>query len=351
MKKILSLSMVIVGCMMGASFASGRDLINYWGIKASPYSAIICGIVVFVISLIFLNVGNKVNSKNISDVNIQLVGKVHVVIDVFLLANSFILLSVLLSAMDTLGGIFFNLTPLYSVVVAVIIGVILIKFRGGLMGYSRFVMPIVVIAIISTCIICLKNSSLDFGGAVARPYLVVVYVCMNMMLAGASLTTKGKLTKKEMLLSSSVAGVIITLFVFGILATINAYGEFNSSMPLLLIVRKISPFLGGLMTFIFFISIFTAIMSTVDNLSDWFDNVIFDNKNYSVIMVVITAITFSFLGFTKFIAVLFPLIGTIGIFYVVLCIVYLIRQSRFPIFFNSFLKKRNTTIHNSSQKT
>ena len=47
MRKIFSISMLIVGTMIGAGFCSGREIVSFFGSRISIFVAPICGVLIF----------------------------------------------------------------------------------------------------------------------------------------------------------------------------------------------------------------------------------------------------------------------------------------------------------------
>ena len=75
MKKYFSVAMLIIGTIIGAGFASGRELVSFFGTRISPFTAVLCGLAIFALSVVFLFIGSKLRSSNVSEVNRKLAGR------------------------------------------------------------------------------------------------------------------------------------------------------------------------------------------------------------------------------------------------------------------------------------
>ena len=61
----MSVSMLIVGTMIGAGFASGREIVTFFGEVPNAVVALIAGVLVFACSVLFLFVGRRVKKSDI----------------------------------------------------------------------------------------------------------------------------------------------------------------------------------------------------------------------------------------------------------------------------------------------
>ena len=49
--------MLVVGTVIGAGFASGREIVAFFGVTPSPWVALLCAAITFVMCAVFLLVG------------------------------------------------------------------------------------------------------------------------------------------------------------------------------------------------------------------------------------------------------------------------------------------------------
>ena len=76
MAKIFRISFYIVGAIIGAGFASGKEIIVFFKEGGLNYlSVFYVALLIFAFCLVFLSVGSKINSSSIVKVNQALGGK------------------------------------------------------------------------------------------------------------------------------------------------------------------------------------------------------------------------------------------------------------------------------------
>ena len=59
----MSVSMLIIGTMIGAGFASGKEVVSFFGDVPNVFIALIAGGLVFACSVLFLFVGRRVKRR------------------------------------------------------------------------------------------------------------------------------------------------------------------------------------------------------------------------------------------------------------------------------------------------
>jgi len=331
--KSFTIGMLIVGAILGAGFASGAELISFFGLDTSPIVvAVLVTVLVFLVSCLFLFLGNKVNKKTISLVNQKVYGKFFFLADAFLLVNSLIILSAMLAATNSLGASIFSssFSPLYAVIIGVICATVSIKGKKGLITANKFVSPIMIAVLV---FIGLFISITATGGRgvsfnAGTIWVVIIYVSMNMMLAATVVTTLGKLNKKIIFLSSGIAAASMGLLVFVLMTALNRYGYVMGSMPTLDMARYIHPAIFWTMALALAAGIFTTILTAMTGLVAWFEGV-FGGKIFSAFTVLAAGFILSNLGFSTVITLLYPIIGIVGLVYILFASIYSFKKTKF----------------------
>lgn len=199
--------MLIIGTIIGAGFASGREIVAFFGTTPAPLVALVCAALVFVMCLVFLFVGQKAEADDIGTVNKKLAGKFDVVLNIFLLFNSVISLSAMLAGFDSLFGSIYPLKPLYSVLFGAVSVLVVTKGLKGLLRCNAVLVPALILIIAAVTLTNVNSPS--FSSFTAKTaYRSFSYISMNMMLAAAVLTVHG-LTKKQIIAASAVTAVIV----------------------------------------------------------------------------------------------------------------------------------------------
>ena len=331
MAKGFAIGMLILGAVIGAGFASGRELVSFFGLGTSPLAmAFMSGALIFGISVLFLMIGSRVNGKNVSEINVALAGKFHFVTDAFLLVNSLIILAGMLAAMDTLGATAIApLSPLYAIIAGILCAVIATKGMKGLMTANKIVSPIMIIALGLVGILTIAFRSIGFRTidfTFGNPWTVIVYVCMNMMLASTVVTTLGKMDKKTIFVGAGVAAVSIGALIFILLTALNVWGDPYVDMPVLDMARHIHVSVYWVMVAVIAVGIFTSMLTAMTGLVSWFEGLL-GNKFYTAGIVLAAGFILSNLGFSTVVRVLYPVIGIMGVIYVALGAIFMVRTS------------------------
>ena len=323
--------MLIVGTIVGAGFVSGREIISFFGHNASPWTAVLVAVLIFAVSFLFLFIGSRLNSRNVSEVNVKLAGRFHIIADAFLLVNSFIVLAAMLAAMDSLGNSsLLPIAPVYSIVTGILCVFVVCKGVKGLIQCNKAVVPLMAFALVFIGIFTVLTAT-GGGAPVAFPSfgVALVYICMNMVLASTVITTLGRMNLKTMLLSSGLAGIIMGALVAVLMAALNAWGETNADMPVLAMSRQIHPVFFYAMVIIIAASIFTTMLAAMSGLVAWFEG-IFGGKLFSAFVILAGGFILSNLGFSTVVKYFYPVIGVFGVVYVFLGCVFAART--LPVF-------------------
>lgn len=339
MKKAFSVSFLIIGTMIGAGYASGQEIIAFFGTNGTILVPVICGVLFFIFSAVLLIIGSKLKAPSLSVVNKALFGKAGSVVDIFILFNSLIVLSAMMAGLDEVLGNMICPFP-YGIAVGLFAGLILSK-KGGLLSANTVVVPFIILALFVTCV----QAELDYSGELTFIAFTncFTYVSMNLLLSAGILTQIKGLSLKQIFLASGVSALVIMVLMMLIVGAIS--GNEATTMPLLGVVSNIFTrviFIASLIT-----AIFTTLLSALSTLRSWADSA-FGFGNLGTIGALILAGFLSLLGFEKVVELFYPIVGIIGVVYIIFGIVYIARHS----FFNHTLfNKRNHNIHKSSKNT
>ena len=345
MKKYFSVAMLIIGTIIGAGFASGRELVSFFGNRISPFTAVLCGMAIFVLSVVFLFIGSRLRSTNVSEVNRKLAGRAHVVVDSFLLVNNFIVLAGMLAGMDSLGNLVLKIRPAWSILSGALCVFVVCRGIKGLLNCNSLVVPLIIVSMIFVCAYSAAGGGMPVREFQSKTLLtLVVYVCMNMMLASTVLTTMGEMSKKQIFVSSAIAAFIMTVLILLLILALNNNPFESADMPVLEMARKISPIVFGLILVVIAVSIFTTMLTAMSGLVAWFSSV-FGSRLYSAVFVLLLALALSNLGFSNLVGYLYPVIGVLGVIYTVLCLVYVVREAASAKACRKFFHKRDSEVH------
>ena len=321
--------MLIVGTVIGAGFASGAEIASFFGISAiNPLNALFCSLLTFGGCALFLFLGSRFKPNDIGGLNGLLVGKARPLLDGFLLMNSLIVLAGMLAAFDSIGKSFVGF-PMFSLLFGALAAVIVTRGIGGLIKLNTVVLPGVVATLIVVCVMSIDGKALQFEFLSLKPFTSVVYVSMNLILAAGALISVRGMKPKEILCSSGIAAFVIGTLMFIIILALNS-ADFTSALPTLDMAKAINPVLFILAVVSMSVSIFTTLLTAMNCLTDYASGVV-KSRPIAAFCVLAVGLLLSVLGFERVVGALYPVIGGLGVAYVVLNIIFFIRAGRRPV--------------------
>lgn len=319
----VSVAMLIVGTVIGAGFASGKEVVTFFGDVPNIFIALIAGALVFGCSVLFLFVGRRVEKTDIGEVNGAVFGRLRPVADVFMLFNSMTVLGAMLAGTDSLAAEFIDVRPLASIVLGLLCAVIAVKGMSGVIKANAVLVP-VMIGFLSICTLSATDFPFKTQTSDINVFGVILYVSMNMILGGSVLTTVHKLSPREIILASSVAAVIISALLMCIMAALGSCSASSADMPILLIALKNGRVMYLLALPVIAASIFTTMLSAFKSVYDYLCG-FFKHKITAAGAVLVGGLFVGAFGFSGVVGTLYPIIGGIGIAYLAANAWFLIR--------------------------
>lgn len=322
MKNIAKVIMVIMGTLIGAGFASGREIYlffleyGYYGIIGIFISGIFTSFIIYIAL-------NRINNKNINTYSELLENKkigigINIIVNAFLLISFFIMIAGFSAYMKQAYEI-----PIYasSFLFVLICYIIFRKSLQGMMKINEYIVPVLLFFIV-------------FLGIKNIPYIIeskavleietkqigfvinsLLYASYNSIILIPILVNIKKYynSKKEIKLISIISGlfiIILSLCIYGLLLR----GQFfvkELELPLLQIISEFGIIFKYIYSFIIIASILTSAISTGYS---FLENVSKSKKNYQInlIIICIVGVLVSNIGFSNLVQILYPLFGILG---------------------------------------
>lgn len=331
MKNVRKIVMVIIGTLIGAGFASGREIYDFFlkfgqnGILGILISSIITGLIIF----FTLEISKNNNIRNYDDFLEKINYKykkinkiIKLIIILFLLISFFIMVAGFSAYIKQVYNIEIYIS---STCFVVIVYLVLRKRAKGMLKYNNILVPIIISLIyflgiknINDLINIISNIStkniLLFDSKNNNWFLyAILYTSYNsIILIPTLITIKEQIkNKKEILLISLIATIIILLLAFCIFGLLlkSEINIDNIDMPVVEVLDNNNlKFIYGI---IIIISIFT---STISVGNSFLEN-ISDEKSYNrnLIIICICSVFVSNIGFSYLVSLLYPIFGILGI--------------------------------------
>ena len=360
--KIIKSSAIIIGAIIGAGFASGKEIFEYFA-KYGIYSLlfIIPLFLIFAFFIyIYLSFGQKTFGLEYKNCNKLLCKDIKIFSKKFnpfnfMLCTSFLILSsAMFSALIALLETYFNGgSKFLFFAIAIIITIILIKLPFDKFGIiSNIIVPLIVFCIILTvaCSFSSNNFVLSFGSTnlLPLPFLTIAYVSQNTFFCSFVIIKLGhNLTKKQRISISCISsGVLSGLILLGILCFLFNPSLIYSDMPFAQVAIGINPLFSVVFAIILLGSIITTYVTSLASLKEYFK---IEKKHNNVYLLLFIIVLISLLNFGNIVEYLYPIIGAFGFAY--FCRVCAFKNAHKSLnSFNFFLQKPNKEIHSASQQ-
>ena len=288
MKKAFSLGFAYVGTVIGAGFATGREILLYFG-ECSFLSVLLAGLFLGVFCYVILRLSSVYGSV------FKAFGIFEKPIRVFVFLSNFCVLCATISGAESVlfssfsfhgGGIVF---AVFSLLI-VLWGVQKVKLLNVL------AVPVIIILV---CIVFFKSDfSLPSGKySVFKPFF---YASMNVITGGFLIgNNSGSVTKKESLVCSLLSGFVLTALLFFIRVSAQ---NVSAQMPFLAKAESLGLTIVGRLVLL--LAMLTTVIGTLSVCS-------FSNK-YLALLVTSLALLLSTFGFESIVDAAYPIMGAVG---------------------------------------
>lgn len=333
-KNWIKIASIYVGTVIGAGFASGREIVEFfgvYGIKGTWGIFISCILFAFIGGLLLVKVYNN-KIKNFNQLSSKLFGyRLGLVINTIISFSLYTGFSVMIAGSGAIFkeqlGLSFNI----GIVVMIICSFIVFLFSlEGLSFINTVLVPLLVLGIVFISLYISIGEGYD--------YLVI---------QGVDLTSKGNFitsallyfganalliivmfssllpiidSKKTAILGGTVGGIFLYILAISILNPILIY--YNEvqhlDIPMLWISRLVGEGYRKIYALVLWISIFTTALSNGFGFINRFSN---KNKIKATVLLCLTAIPLAKVGFANLVGIMYPIFGFIGVVITILVLI------------------------------
>lgn len=349
MKKCLSISLSIVGAMVGVGLASGREVVSFFA-RFGFLSLIFClisGLIVSLLCYLIFEIERRNNTHKKSDkyannkkrknVNIQCknayIAKIcdtkHKSIDIFGVILFICQLSLCGAMFAGLLSIFkyfsFNIIVSYIFIFVVFVVAYFILSRKNTLVFSfnSFLVLVLLLFIFISFFIKISNNDFcilqDCDFSLLSIVMSILYAGMNVLTVYPLLKDCFKFikNKKEELIISLLTGlfVFILLELVCVFVLIFGGGFISDDMIMLSIIGSDNKFLLMIFAIILIFCIFTTLLSTAYGASSFLKT---DNDKFNVFICLLISLFLGFIGFSNIVSFVYPVLGFICIVFILL---------------------------------
>ena len=320
MKQVLTISFLIIGTIIGAGFASGKEIFLFfniygvWGILGIFLSNIIISLIIYK-GLLFIKKHNIQSYQEFIDC---MIGKrkylnyvVKYIINIFLIISFFVMCAGFASYLKQEYKL---QTILGASLIAILNILILRKGMKGIKKLNNVLIPILIFLICILGIIKIRVTKIVSNNNSMNKWAIrgLLYASYNTIMLFPLLVTLNKYIKSKKQIK------IIVGLVFSIFLTLSLIIFFllNSNFELIKSLEIPMGVIAAEFRYAFGVVILGAILTSVTSICySFLKNLKLNTKTYNIVLIAIsiTSIAFDFVGFGKLVETLYPLLGFLGL--------------------------------------
>ncbi|MDD4211539.1 MAG: hypothetical protein PHC46_04050 [Clostridia bacterium] len=336
-KIALKTAFLILGIVIGAGFASGKEIATFF-LDYSNFSSILLvlmAFLIFYIIYIFVRVGRFIKPKAVNDITTPIFKKYSKVIDAIVILSLFISTFAMLAGVDALAtDVFVDYSfPYFSIILCFLIVLIVMGGLKSLLQVNSIIVPIIIVLVIGIAASFLifgnlgvvdlgvEVSFINFGTGV---FSVLLYVCMNMFTVGIIVAEIGAMINNKGAAKIAIYSMILITICVGIvlIAILNSSNLIaTSDMPMIRIAYSMGEVTGAIYSLVILFGIFTTAIAASFAVNNWLIQFIKD-KLIAISIIVTLAFIVSRLGFSNIVQFFYPIEGVFGLVFIVGVIAY-----------------------------
>lgn len=331
MKKALNISALYIGLVIGAGFASGREILEYFNLKNQrDLSGIILAAVLFSFIAYIILIRAKENStSDFYEFVSQTSGKFGYYIRKFMFLYMFTSFFVMLSAGGSLISLSLGIEKKFAIaLMSLFCFFVLIFGTKGIEILNGILVPFMICGIITLCVFSVIGKTAPTVNLISEAknnFLIsaLCYASYNTINAGAVLVPASEgASKKEIVLSSAISGGTLGILIFAVWITLNLYFNevISSDFPLLDIAFLSGSIFKSAYSAVLFMAICTTAASSGYGVISAFDPQKNRDRIFPSIIICLLAAPLAAFGFSALVANVYSLFGFLGLFWLIILI-------------------------------
>jgi len=324
MKRIIGISSVFIGLVIGAGFASGREIFEYFSIPSrTDFTGIVLATLSFgAISYITMSLATKNSASDFGSFIRSVAGRFSPVINIFMSAFMFCGFCVMMSACGALAKETFDISPVYGYLFLSLICFAVFCFdTKGLVAFNSVLVPVMLFGMLFVSFMTILTSTFPvFSGfdALRKNPLVsaLCYVSYNTITAGAVLVPLSRGIKKSHLAASSaISAAVLGIVIFVVWLTVNIYFEklYTFEMPLLELAANGGKVLKAAYSAVLFMALCTTAVSHGFGILEELHFKKASQRRLAAAALCLVSIPFASFGFSTLVSKLYSAFGYLGL--------------------------------------
>ena len=351
MRDTLRIAGVYVGTIIGAGYASGQEILQFftgygwWGIVGTVVTMVLYPLLGYYLVVL----GKRVKAWSHKSVIYHICGKyLGVVVDILLAFFLFGVGVIMIAGSGSLVQQQFGIPPFagYALMTALVILALLLSLRRVLDVIS-ILTPlafVLIIALAAYAAFTADTSGVDVEAVaatqqeLASPHWLLsafLHVSFNVAITVSILAIIGaternyQAAKRGAILGGILLGFIA--LVINLALYLNIDELVGTDMPMLIIATEVHPVIGAAMSLVLLAMIFNTAVPTLYTFTARFFTVETRSFRIAAVVVGIAAFGFGFIGFTTLVGTVYPLLGYVGFVIFISMAINLIRTRRTPV--------------------
>ncbi|MGN9166075.1 YkvI family membrane protein [Tissierellaceae bacterium HCP3S3_D8] len=335
-KSWIDIMFIYVGTVIGAGFASGREIVEFFGVYGIKgiWGIYISGILFSVVgSLILIKIYNKKISNFNDMIYIMFKKKIGLIIDIIINLSLYTGFSIMIAGSGAIFKEQLNLPFNFGIMLMLLCSFIVFLFNlEGLSTINSILVPLLIMGIIFISIHIVTGELHKLpnieglhltkkGNFITSSILYFGSNCLIILVIFSSLLPMID-NKKTAIIGGTMGGFILYILGVSILSSVLIhYDEVSSlDLPMLSICGHIGENYRKIYAVILWIAMFTTALAN----GFGFINKNFQNKNKTLVssLFCISAIPLAKMGFSNLVGIIYPIFGVIGflmVIYILLC--------------------------------
>lgn len=329
---ILVIAATYVGTVVGAGFATGKEIVTFFSANGGALGAIgiaISGFLFIVVGTKIMVISARIQAYSYQELNTYLFGtKLGKIVNVFIFIIVVCMTSVLLSGA---GAVFHEQLGLpFQLGIIVTLSVSYIVLRKGLNGLyaiNSYIVPLMIIFSLFVTVSIfekyphelLEQVTLDrFPENMSWAISPFAYAAFNLMTAQVVLVPLGKEIRDEHILKwgGFIGGFTLFLILLAGHFSLSVFPElFSYEIPMAEIVKNFGTFTHILFLFIIYGEILNSVVGNVFGVTRQLETSFHLSNHHAVLLILLVIFFVSQIGYGNLLSVLYPLFGYIGIIF------------------------------------
>lgn len=324
---IINVALMFVGAIMGAGFASGREIWQFFGVFGAKgkIGVLLVGVLFIILGTMTAYIARKLDTNEMGRIIVP--GNNRKISNAISWFMAVILFTVLINMTAACGAMLNQLFGINRLIGGVLIAVlVVVTVLGEFQRISkvfRFIMPVLFAAVVAVSIIViisceetaiepkLLSPSPIAGNWVLAACLYISYNILAMIPIVATASVNAK-SEKTAIMGSGLGGVFLGILAFVIVSALQRDMLFaqEADMPMLAYSTRVSSPVG----LIYSVILFAAIYSSATSNFYGFTTKIKEGPNKGRLVIAAAALAFllGLVGFKNVVAYMFPIEGYLG---------------------------------------